>query len=378
MQLLPDCVCSGTTVFLVGNHFSVHDTRVIAGGICVPRAAMTLLSRQVMQVTIPWNANTVHIEGNDWVDVHVATPYGVTGHLHIPVIPAPATDTTQSLLASPVSPLEVQLNPTNQQLTVKFTYNNVDFKLDDLADLPPDKITMKCVDTAVCDVKEKEYDTILAVVNYDSNRSDYALLSKGAGESDKWPLEVNSQNLWKAINEKVFEPHQADVFGALATQYATDPTKVSLKVDLYLRGPNGPDLHVIGQLLLKFAEEKKGAAGGGALLRLRGRDQARAAVPNQLGNHYSPQYSLQGVARPIPAQPSNPRAAMPPQPSDPRAAMPPGTNPYPQRLPPDQRGYMPYLHQAPQATVGAPAPRYPSADRRALPSNGPASVPARR
>ena len=48
---------------------------------CVPRDAVMLLSRQVMQVTIPWNAKVVKIDDNLWVDVHVATPYGVTGHL---------------------------------------------------------------------------------------------------------------------------------------------------------------------------------------------------------------------------------------------------------------------------------------------------------
>jgi hypothetical protein len=75
--------CPGTTLFLVGNHFSVHDTKVIAGGRCVP---YWLLSRQIMEVVIPPDVQwVVHNQtGQKLVDVHVATPYGVTSHLLIP------------------------------------------------------------------------------------------------------------------------------------------------------------------------------------------------------------------------------------------------------------------------------------------------------
>jgi hypothetical protein len=77
----------GTTLFLVGDRFSVHDTKVIAGGRCVP---FILLSRQIMQVTIPAFFDTVEMgDGDDRgpaIDVHVATPYGVSNHLLIPVV----------------------------------------------------------------------------------------------------------------------------------------------------------------------------------------------------------------------------------------------------------------------------------------------------
>ncbi len=46
-----------TTLFLIGNHFSVHQTRVVVGGINV--ADTELLSRQVMRVTIPRGALTL-------------------------------------------------------------------------------------------------------------------------------------------------------------------------------------------------------------------------------------------------------------------------------------------------------------------------------
>jgi hypothetical protein len=130
-----------TTLFLIGNHFSVHQTRVIVGGIHITDTEM--LSRQVMRVTIPKGAlNLDRATGffpagteaqlepavvtpkkdaapkkeepkkedpkklvlasfaNDakatpcdttkskarelFVDVHIATPYGVTSHLLIP------------------------------------------------------------------------------------------------------------------------------------------------------------------------------------------------------------------------------------------------------------------------------------------------------
>jgi hypothetical protein len=74
-----------TTVFLVGNHFSVHQTKVIAGGREVPGADREMLSRQVIKVTIPPCTILVGDENQKFVDVHVATPYGVTSHMLIPV-----------------------------------------------------------------------------------------------------------------------------------------------------------------------------------------------------------------------------------------------------------------------------------------------------
>jgi len=107
----------GTTLFLFGKGFSVHDTRVIAGG---RPARYRLLSREVLEVEIPPGVQTIggvgqasachglispasHIEPlpppadvaalpspfacheREFVDVHLATPYGVTSHLLVPV-----------------------------------------------------------------------------------------------------------------------------------------------------------------------------------------------------------------------------------------------------------------------------------------------------
>jgi hypothetical protein len=79
-----------TTLFLVGNHFSVKQTRIVAGGVAIDPYQhpeyQEMLSRQVVRVLIPPGAQTIEDGGNKFVDVHIATPYGVTQHLLIPAI----------------------------------------------------------------------------------------------------------------------------------------------------------------------------------------------------------------------------------------------------------------------------------------------------
>ncbi|HEX4613167.1 MAG TPA: hypothetical protein VH092_33570, partial [Urbifossiella sp.] len=79
-----------TTLFLVGDHFSPLRTRVIVGNRAIDNTdqkAQALLSRQVMQVTFAKGAYPVTDEKGKAasVRVHVATPYGVTRELDIPV-----------------------------------------------------------------------------------------------------------------------------------------------------------------------------------------------------------------------------------------------------------------------------------------------------
>lgn len=75
-----------STIFLVGDHFSVHETRVIAGNKSIEGADMRLISRQVMEISIPETVTTVESGDRKFVDVHVATPYGLSNHLLIPVV----------------------------------------------------------------------------------------------------------------------------------------------------------------------------------------------------------------------------------------------------------------------------------------------------
>ncbi len=87
-----------TRLFLVGNNFSVHSTRVIAGNEMLDHR---LLSREVMEVTIPRHVRVdrrlctpreQHVVCNDadaadlHVEIRLATPYGVSSPLYVPVV----------------------------------------------------------------------------------------------------------------------------------------------------------------------------------------------------------------------------------------------------------------------------------------------------
>lgn len=80
-----------TTLYLVGKRFSIHETRILAGGRYVP---FRMLSRNVLEVEIPPGVQAVKGEGGGegdrdrFVDVHAAAPWGVSGnHLLIPLAP---------------------------------------------------------------------------------------------------------------------------------------------------------------------------------------------------------------------------------------------------------------------------------------------------
>lgn len=107
-----------TILFLMGDHFSVHQTKVMAGGLEIsvlpqmfdaqgkPIAQPTdtpnleLLSRQVMKVRIPKNVQAMG--GTDpkkqVVALHIATPYGVSTQLQIPVLEKKPATTQPSMV----------------------------------------------------------------------------------------------------------------------------------------------------------------------------------------------------------------------------------------------------------------------------------------
>lgn len=73
-----------TKLFLVGKGFSVHETRVIAGG---RPAEHRLLSREIMEVTIPPSTQRLGDGRNpNAIDIHVATPYGASSHMLVPTV----------------------------------------------------------------------------------------------------------------------------------------------------------------------------------------------------------------------------------------------------------------------------------------------------
>jgi hypothetical protein len=74
-----------TTLFLVGDHFSPLRTRVVVGNqeIDAMTAQQKMLSRQVMQITIPRGS---YVTDGKEVRIHMATPYGVTRELAVPAV----------------------------------------------------------------------------------------------------------------------------------------------------------------------------------------------------------------------------------------------------------------------------------------------------
>ncbi|MEZ6065006.1 MAG: hypothetical protein R3B90_04715 [Planctomycetaceae bacterium] len=85
-----------TTIFLVGDHFSVHETEVLVGNRKIPQDKFTMLSRQVMQVTVP---SEVYVTG-DTIDIHVATPYGVSNHIQVPKVDPPKAASETAIAAA--------------------------------------------------------------------------------------------------------------------------------------------------------------------------------------------------------------------------------------------------------------------------------------
>lgn len=123
--------CDGTTLFLVGNHFSVHDTQVIAGGRCVP---FVLLSREYMRVTVPSNVLRVSNKKDPsikYVDVHVATPYGVSGSILIPAVFDNAASSDTALGELLKTKRFALSKPTT--LTIAFAYEADDGRMNNFA-----------------------------------------------------------------------------------------------------------------------------------------------------------------------------------------------------------------------------------------------------
>jgi hypothetical protein len=87
----------GFSLFLVGNHFSVTQTTVLVGNTRIERGKYWMISRQVMRVEIPKNAMTFKdAEGKRVLNIHVATPYGVSREITVPDISVPATPAVQA------------------------------------------------------------------------------------------------------------------------------------------------------------------------------------------------------------------------------------------------------------------------------------------
>ena len=131
---------TGGTFFLAGDNLSIHETKLIVGN---ADHDFTLLSRQVLQVKLPPGLKVVQDERlkefHDklalpnqiehyigFVDAHIATPYGVSGHLLIPVIqgspPASACDCGMKLLTESLK-LDISINKDKQLVSGLSAYS---------------------------------------------------------------------------------------------------------------------------------------------------------------------------------------------------------------------------------------------------------------
>lgn len=100
-----------TTLFLVGNHFSTQGTEIVAGNLKIDLTQRKMLSREVIQITVPPGARIEYRRCRDgvvhqpcpmvagagectapYIEVRLATPYGVSSPLYVPAILAKQPD----------------------------------------------------------------------------------------------------------------------------------------------------------------------------------------------------------------------------------------------------------------------------------------------
>jgi hypothetical protein len=116
-----------SSIFLMGRGFSVAETQVVAGGVDVPDAQKRLISRNVMEIVIPANARIAKYKcpaeddedphadhattpasttaaakkkpcGWAVIDVHVATPNGISNHLYVEADTKPAAQAVKNVV----------------------------------------------------------------------------------------------------------------------------------------------------------------------------------------------------------------------------------------------------------------------------------------
>lgn len=88
----PPQVGVDSAVFLLGTGFSVNSSKCIAGGVAV---GLEPISRNVIRIVVPKNARSIKAKKLDidgkartLIDVHIATPNGISNHLYLVAKPA--------------------------------------------------------------------------------------------------------------------------------------------------------------------------------------------------------------------------------------------------------------------------------------------------
>lgn len=115
-----------TTVFLVGKNFSSLGaaTRIIAGGIDVTETKK-VVSRRVISVVIPQTALISGAGEEAHVDIHLATPHGVTSSLGVPVYPKPVKTKSEQASTDQTALKELSTKVTSIQGDVTTLKKNV-------------------------------------------------------------------------------------------------------------------------------------------------------------------------------------------------------------------------------------------------------------
>jgi hypothetical protein len=84
-----EAAASQPAFFLYGKHFSIHETKVVAGGRSVPDTDVEILSREVMRIKVAKDVQATEIKeragSRKFVEIHVATPNGISNHVLIPM-----------------------------------------------------------------------------------------------------------------------------------------------------------------------------------------------------------------------------------------------------------------------------------------------------
>lgn len=124
-----------TSFILYGKHFSILETKVVAGGRYVPDTDVEILSREVMRVKIQKDVQKtdINFEGGSrpFVEIHIATPNGVSNRVLIPIAPAATTTTTTALAGL-----------TSKNVAMQFSCNATTKKYDFVC-MAPDNVTLK-------------------------------------------------------------------------------------------------------------------------------------------------------------------------------------------------------------------------------------------
>lgn len=251
-----------TNLFLVGKHLSLLNMRIIAGGIDVTDSA-TMVSRNVCQVTIPTSVATVTETNPDpadptkkksspVVDVHIATPNGVTSRLVVPAIQV-AASTASSTPATSLVPMTVSWDGTSEvRAELIRDVNNVDLK----------------VTVAIQDDKGATVDSLKLVLGgeaegafgYDAPTVQFAAIIKGKTDTNSKGVALGPITLPMNGGKPVLA---AALIGAeLAKKVAELPQDATTDMDLvgYLRfsgGAERPTYKVDKSVLLRLTVKQK-------------------------------------------------------------------------------------------------------------------------